>query len=117
MAARVDAFLMGAALLALAATAGAADFGRLFTTPAERERLDRLRRGEAVAAPEATGPAEAAREPAITGFVKRSDGRHTIFIDGRPVATSDRRAGELHPREVRDDTTLPPSAVKSSRPR
>jgi len=78
------------AALALALSAGCAagatldTLGTLFTTPQERERLDRLRRGE----PEtpATADSVGRPEPAITGFVRRSDGRNTIWIDGTPVA-------------------------------
>ena len=83
------------AALALALSAGCAAaatldaLGTLFTTPQERERLDRLRRGEpgTQAAVDGTGRAE----PAVTGFVRRSDGRNTIWIDGTPVAV--RRPG------------------------
>lgn len=116
MAARVSPFAFACLLALLAGDAAAVDLGRLFLTPPERERLDRLRRGEPVTAPLAA-PAAPAPDPAITGFVKRSDGKHTVWIDGRPVTTSDPRAGSLHPREVRDDTNLPPSAVRPTRPK
>ena len=83
------------AALALALSAGCAasatldTLGTLFTTPQERERLDRLRRGEpgTPAAADNAGRAE----PAVTGFVRRSDGRNTIWIDGTPVVV--RRSG------------------------
>jgi hypothetical protein len=74
-----------AAALALAIAAPCAwpeELGTLFHTPEERARLDRLRRGE----PESPALASArSGAPQITGFVKRSDGRHTVWIDGRPV--------------------------------
>jgi hypothetical protein len=83
------------ALAALALSAGCAagatldTLGTLFTTPQERERLDRLRRGEPGTQ---VGVDNAGRpEPAVTGFVRRSDGRNTIWIDGTPVAV--RRSG------------------------
>jgi hypothetical protein len=47
--------------------------------------------------------------------VKRSDGRNTVWIDGRPLATSNPKAAPLFdPRIVRDlsPPDLPPSAVK-----
>lgn len=84
-------------LLVLAASWGAADVaaqfqGRLFTTPAERRLLDRLR-ADAVA--EATGrkPSPAALTKALPsaeplrfdGAVLRSDGPNTAWLDGRPV--------------------------------
>src|SRR5260221_1345886 len=96
-------------LLALAAPcAGALELGTLFTTPEERTRLDRLRRGE----PENPAAAEGARpsNPTLTGFVKRSDGRNTVWIDRTPVPVSPAGAGDLlDPRAVgapaqRDDT-------------
>ena len=73
----------GATVLALLLAAGAhaADLGTLFYTPAERERLDRERSGEAT---QATGP-ESRGPHSITGYVERSDGRGVVWIDGRPV--------------------------------
>lgn len=72
-----------AAFLALAAgnACAAEELRTLFHSPEERQRLDRLRRGEP--------PREAApsprQAPTVTGYVKRSDGRNTIWLDGRPV--------------------------------
>ena len=96
-AARAD--LCCALLLALAPLAAPAiELGTLFHTPLERERLDRLRRGE----PDrgiASG-AGGARE--VTGFVKRSDGRGTVWIDGVPMQIATPRAERLlDPRGVR----------------
>jgi len=76
---------LAASLALLACAAHAAELGTLFTTPEERARLDRLRRGEADTAT-AGGVVEPQREPVITGYVKRSDGRNTVWIDGVPVA-------------------------------
>ena len=92
--------VLAAALLLLAPAAPAAELGTLLTTPQERERLDRLRRGE----PEAPGGGARASRGEITGFVKRSDGRGTLWIDGVPLAVDDRRAGKL----------LEPDAVRGS---
>jgi hypothetical protein len=90
-----------AALLACAAACacGAAPLGTLFHTPQERERLDRLRRGEAVAPPEAAAT-EPVRGREITGYVKRSDGRGTAFIDGVPVPVEPKGAPLLQPDKV-----------------
>ena len=72
--------------------AGAADFGTLLTTPQERERLERLRRGE----PEAPAGAAVRSGPGyVTGFVKRSDGRGTLWIDGVPTEVNAARASPL----------------------
>ena len=74
---------LAALALALAALcAAAAELGTLFHTPEERARLERLRRGEPEVAPVAAGRFG---RPEITGFVKRSDGRSTVWIDGLPV--------------------------------
>ena len=88
--------------IALAAfPAPGADFGTLLTTPQERERLERLRQGEAEApasAPVRSGPGY------VTGFVKRSDGRGTLWIDGVPREVNAARGSPL----------LEPGAVRSS---
>ncbi len=89
--------------LGLCAAATAADLGTLFHTPEERAALERERRGDS---PEA---AAAAREPALTGYVKRSDGRSTVFIDKRPYATrSPKLQGLLEPRIIDRYEPLPP---------
>lgn len=90
---------LAAALLASSAGALAADdLGVLFHTPEERARLDRLRRGEVT---EAVAAAVAAK-PEVTGYVRRSDGRSTVWINGIPVTVAGKR-GEalLDPRAVR----------------
>jgi hypothetical protein len=53
----------------------------LFHSAAEREELDRIRRGDPPqeVASSKRGP------PVVTGFVKRSDGRDTVWLDGRAV--------------------------------
>jgi hypothetical protein len=79
----VLALLLAAA--AMDAAAAADDLGTLFNTPEERARLDKLRRGEPTSA---AAPAEGAASPrrrSVTGYVQRSDGRNTVWIDGRPV--------------------------------
>ena len=96
MASRV--FLAMALLAAQAAAAAEPALGTLFFSAEERAQLDRLRRGE----PElAAAPAPGAGS-AVTGFVKRSDGRHTVWIDGRPVnVRGPQAASVLDPRAVR----------------
>lgn len=85
---------LAAAAIAFAGAAWAApadSLGTLFTTPQEREHLDRLRRGE----PEARAAGVARGREAITGFVRRSDGRDTVWIDGNPVRVRKPGAGAL----------------------
>ena len=75
--------LAALALLVADPALGADSLRTLFHSAEERERLDRLRRGESV---EPKAGAAAPRAPAaVTGFVKRSDGRTTVWLDGRPV--------------------------------
>jgi hypothetical protein len=82
--------------LCASAPASAADpaLGTLFHTPEERERLDRMRRGEPESAP-ASVPGAPGAASAITGFVKRSDGRHTVWIDGQPVTVRGTQAAPV----------------------
>jgi hypothetical protein len=97
-AARLKRFAAIAACLAATAT-GAADFGTLFTTPEERARLDRIRRGDPPVG-EATPTGGRTGAPVMTGYVKRSDGRNTVWIDGSPVAVGKDSAALLDPRAV-----------------
>jgi hypothetical protein len=76
--------LAALALAFVAQAAAAAELGTLFHTPEERARLDKLRRGE----PEVVIGAVRSGPPAVTGYVKRSDGRHTVWIDGTPLPAS-----------------------------
>lgn len=113
---RPAAAALALAALALVATAGfAAELATLFHTAEERARLDRLRGGEpaagATAAVMPSGPART-YAPEVTGFVKRSDGRNTVWIDGRAVPTANPRAGPLFdPRVVRDAAPLPDASI------
>ena len=107
--------LLALVLLAVCIPAGAAELGRLFHTPAEREQLDRLRRGEPERPAAAAAIEPRTQAPEVTGFVKRSDGRNTVWIDGRPVTTSNPKAEPLFdPRVVRDlsPPDLPPASVR-----
>ena len=83
-----------------AGACAAASLGTLFHTPQERERLDRIRRGELVAAPEEAGAPQPARKRELTGYVKRSDGRGTAFIDGVPVPVDAKGTPLLQPEKV-----------------
>jgi hypothetical protein len=84
---------------AAACTAAAAPLDTLFHTPQEREQLDRIRRGEPIAT--APVPQAPVRRREITGYVKRSDGRATAFIDGVPVPVDSPRSPLLEPDAVR----------------
>jgi len=103
-------WLLGAA--AAAAAAEPAPLGTLFHTPEERARLDRLRRGET----EPAGAPAPGRASALTGFVKRSDGRHTVWIDGAPVTVRGPQADQvLDPSVVRAYTDRHDESLKIER--
>jgi len=88
-----------AALLSIAAAADAAELalGTLFHSAEERAKLDRMRRGET----EPTAAPAPGQSSAVTGFVKRSDGRNTVWIDGTPVAVRGNQGEVFDPRAVR----------------
>jgi hypothetical protein len=95
---------------ALAGSVRADELGTLFFSPEERARLDQQRRGELApppvkpsAATERGRPAAPARPPVLTGYVQRSDGRDTVWIDGRPVVTTAPQASTLEPSKVGQD--------------
>lgn len=106
-----------AAFLALATLgSGATELGALFYTPEERARLDKLRRGEPLE-PRAAVPGAMRSPQALTGFVQRSDGRTTVWIDGNPVplATS-RNTPKLDPKSVRPHSEDADGVKVESRP-
>ena len=109
--ARAKRLCLALALATAAAGAGAVELGTLFNSPEERARLDRLRRGEpAIRAGARLGPNE------VTGFVKRSDGRSTVWIDGVPMQVATPKAGRLlEPESVRDYGARVDGALKIER--
>ena len=111
-----SARLLVAATFLVATSATGVEFGTLFHTAEERAQLDRLRRGEPAAA--ASLPDNPVVTPELTGYVKRSDGRNTLWFDGVPIPTRNPKAVPmLDPRKVRDDAArLPDSAVRASPP-
>lgn len=106
---RASRALLAASLALLAPAVAAANLGTLFNTPDERARLDKLRRGE----PQVVAHAGAG---SVTGFVKRSDGRSTVWIDGEPIAVTTRAAERLlDPKAVRGNAPPPNEALKIER--
>ena len=93
-----------ALVLGLALPAMSADLGTLFHSAEERARLDSLRRGEPAMPTTPAAPPPRVHVPEVTGFVKRSDGRSTVWIDGRAIAapSSAATAPLFDPRVVRD---------------
>ncbi len=114
MRAAVDRRALLALLVALApAMCGAAELGRLFYSAQERAHLDELRRGDpALPAPRRVG------SHVITGYVERSDGRGTVWVDGRPVpVTGEAQAKLLDPARVRDYSQARPALRRENRRR
>lgn len=85
-------------LLCVHASAAAESFGRLFTTPAERDSLDRLRQSqrgqllEQQPIPETLVDAEQVPMPltpqefSVQGYIQRSDGgKGTVWINHQPL--------------------------------
>ena len=110
---RADALAVALLLAVLAVPGRAAELGTLLTTPQERERLDRLRRGEPDVPGEAGGGHASRGE--VTGFVKRSDGRGTVWIDGTPLAVDTRRAGKLLEPDAVRGTDIPAGHLRIER--
>ena len=96
-------------LIALSTAVSAAELGTLFHTAKEREQLERLRKGEKL--PDGQ-PAIERPDPVITGYVKRSDGKSTVFIDKQPVPVRNPRLERrLEPTAVERYEPLPPPVV------
>jgi hypothetical protein len=90
-------------LAILPAGAQAQQLGTLFHSPSERDALDRQRRGDPVIQAPADLP-----DPVVTGYVKRSDGKSTVFLDGKPYRARDARTQQmLDPRMVDKPAVAP----------
>ena len=98
--------------------------GRLFLTPAERGHLDQLRKTSKP--PEKAGPAETDAEHlpetpstpipdivTVQGYVKRSDGKGTVWVNRQPVqeqtSAHEISIGKLGARDNRVEVKLPGS--------
>lgn len=51
-------------------------------------------------------------DPTVTGYVRRSDGRNTVWIDGRPVVVSTPEASALVKAHPMATAPLPDGALK-----
>lgn len=90
-------------LVAFSAAVPAQQLGTLFHTAKERESMEKLRRGEPVEQALILGP-----DPVITGYVKRSDGKSTVFVDKQafPVRSQEVQ-GQLQPGIVERFSPMP----------
>lgn len=96
--------------------------GRLFFTPAERGHLDQLRKTSKP--PQKHEPAEATSDPAseapppavvtIQGYVKRSDGKGTVWVNRQAVqeksSNGEITVGRLGAKDNRVEVKLPGSS-------
>lgn len=78
----------------------AAEMGRLFFTPAEREKLNNLRANAKsvdlteISAPDAPAIVTPPSDVSVQGYVKRSDGKkNTVWVNGQPVQENSSGAG------------------------
>jgi hypothetical protein len=85
--------------------------GRLFLTPVERLAIDQRRQGKVAPVERMfVGPTPPPAPRVVTGIVRRSDGRHTVWVDGEP-----RPAGEKEVKSQRVGQSLPRDVAPKSR--
>lgn len=94
--------LAASVLVALAAApARAQEFGRLFFTPEQRAALDARRKARVPDKPAAVTVASPTTR--LDGFVKRSGGPSTVFVDGEAIPESAQADSPRLPRRPGDD--------------
>jgi hypothetical protein len=92
--------LAGILLAAAAATAAAQDLGRLFFTPVPRAALAGGRKARVP--DKAAAVVTESPNTTLDGYVKRSNGKSTIFVNGEPITEgADARRAQVIP--SRDD--------------
>jgi hypothetical protein len=85
-------------ILASAGSAGAADLGRLFFTPAQRATLDSARRQNIrvdVGNETEQSAAPVPQHISVTGLVQRSDGKSTVWLNNRAVNEQQQTGGGI----------------------
>ena len=75
-------------ICALPTLATAHQIGRLFHSPAERSALDAQRKTKPSQHPLAPNPPAAPPPTRLDGYVVRSDGRSTLWLNGHATPTS-----------------------------
>ena len=92
-------------LVAFAGTCDAQDIGRLFFTAEQRNALDARRKARVPDKPTAV-PQAASPTTRLDGFVRRSQGRSTVWVNGESLGESGPEAPRIEPGrgtgEVRD---------------
>ena len=73
--------------------------GRLFFSPQERQRMDQIRKRGV--APSADGERQETPSSTLNGFVKRSDGQVTVWVDGQAKKNAlSLKVRDLNPQDV-----------------
>jgi len=109
---QAPALLLACALLAPGATAAQEQLGRLFFTPEQREALDARRRARLPDKPAAVAVSPTTR---IDGYVKRSSGKSTLWVDGYAVRDGSHPDG-LRVRAGRDPSRVTVRIGEDGRP-
>lgn len=102
---RTLALLCVALLAAMPATLRAQELGRLFLTPEQRATLDARRKARVPDKP-AAAPAVIAPITRIDGYVQRSGGKSTIWVNGEAQAEGRTRDGVRIQRGRSGDTAV-----------
>jgi hypothetical protein len=84
------------ALLLVPTASVSQEFGRLFFTPEQRAALDARRKARVPDKPAAVVVASPTTK--LDGYVKRSDGPSTVWVNGEPLPEGDGDAPRIGPR-------------------
>jgi hypothetical protein len=109
---RAAALVLGAALAASAAPCAAQELGRLFFTPEQRSALDARRKARLPDRP--TAAAVASPTMRLDGYVKRSSGRSTVWVNSEALDESALESPHI-PRGSSDDRVSVPVGETRSR--
>jgi hypothetical protein len=100
---RAYSLLVGVMLVAAAGAAAAQGLGRLFFTPQQRAELDARRKARVPDKPAAVAVAESP-STRLDGYVKRSNGKSTVWVNGDPVPLGKTSAdARIYPSRSRTD--------------
>lgn len=90
---------------AAARSAGAQEMGRLFMTPEQREALDGRRKARVPDKP-AAAPVVASPTTRLDGYVKRSGGPSTVWLNNEPVPEQGAEGPRIRAGETRVEVRI-----------
>lgn len=108
--------LVLAAALLLCSQAYAQEIGRLFFTPEQRAALDARRKARVPDKPAPT-PVVASPTTRLDGYIKRSDGRATVWVNGTALDEAGPDAPRIDPRRSTDASVSVPVGDSGARTR